>query len=258
METRIRLLGVEMDAVTRAQVMAFTAARVAEGRRGLVANHNLHSLALLGREPEMARFYALADLIEIDSMPLVAWGRLLGRKVGREHRNTYLDWREDFWRLAAEKGWRVFHLGCKPGVGVSAVDVLSARWPGVTFAERDGYFDLTGPENEAVLAQVAAFAPDILFVGMGMPRQEEWIAAHREALDRGVIFSVGAAFDYEAGVQAPAPRWTGPLGLEWLFRLVSQPRRLAHRYLVEPWALAPAAFSDLGRALFGRGARPAG
>ena len=147
MTSRIRLLGAGMDAVTRGQVMAFTAGRVSEGRKTLVANHNLHSLALLGREPEMARFYALADLIEIDSMPLVAWGRLLGRKVGREHRNTYLDWREDFWRLAAEKRWRVFHLGCKPGVGAQAVARHSARWQGVTFAERDGYFDLTGPEN---------------------------------------------------------------------------------------------------------------
>ena len=85
---RIRLLGAEMDAVTRAEVFAFTAGRVADGRKALVANHNLHSLALLPRTPEMARFYALADLVEIDSMPLVAWGRLLGRKVGREHRNT--------------------------------------------------------------------------------------------------------------------------------------------------------------------------
>lgn len=245
METRIRLLGVEMDAVTRAQVMAFTAARVAEGRRGLVANHNLHSLALLGREPEMARFYALADLIEIDSMPLVAWGRLLGRKVGREHRNTYLDWREDFWRLAAEKGWRVFHLGCKPGVGASAVEVLSARWPGATFAERDGYFDLTGPENEAVLAQITAFAPDVLFVGMGMPRQERWIEANWDRLPAAVVFPIGAAFDYEAGVVPTPPRWAGRLGLEWLARFLAEPGRLFHRYFVEPWVLVPAMVRDL-------------
>jgi N-acetylglucosaminyldiphosphoundecaprenol N-acetyl-beta-D-mannosaminyltransferase len=84
---------------------------------------------------------------------------------------------------------------------------------------------------------------------MGMPRQEEWIAANRHLIGRGVFFPVGAAFDYEAGVQSAAPRWTGRLGVEWLYRLLSQPRRLAHRYLVEPWFLAPAALADVGARL---------
>lgn len=245
MDSRIRILGAEMDAVTRDQVLAFTADRVDAGRKALIANHNLHSLALMGGEPDMARFYDLADLIEIDSMPLVAWGRLLGRKVGREHRNTYLDWREDFWRLAAEKRWRVFHLGCRPGVGAEAVARLSARWPGVTFAERDGYFDLTGPENEAVVAQISAFAPDILFVGMGMPRQERWILSNWERLPSAVVFPIGAAFDYEAGVVPTPPRWAGRLGVEWLARFLAEPGRLFHRYFIEPWRLAPAMVRDL-------------
>jgi N-acetylglucosaminyldiphosphoundecaprenol N-acetyl-beta-D-mannosaminyltransferase len=242
---RIRLLGAEMDAVTRAEVFAFTAGRVAARRKALVANHNLHSLALLPRTPEMARFYALADLVEIDSMPLVAWGRLLGRRVGREHRNTYLDFREDFWRLAAEKGWRVFHVGCRPGVGAKAVEALSARWPGVTFGERDGYFDMAGAENAALLDQLAAFGPDILFVGMGMPRQERWILDNWERLPACVVFPIGAAFDYEAGVVPTPPRWAGRLGLEWLARFLAEPGRLFHRYFVEPWALVPAMLRDL-------------
>ena len=246
--TRIRLLGVEMDAVTREGVLAFTAARVADRRKALVANHNLHSLALLPRTLEMARFYALADLIEIDSMPLIAWGRLLGRPVGREHRNTYLDFREDFWRLAAEKGWRVFHLGCKPGVGAKAVEALSARWPGVTFGERDGYFAMEGSENDAVLAQIAAFKPDILFVGMGMPRQERWILNNWERLPDCVVFPIGAAFDYEAGAVPTPPRWAGRLGIEWLARFLAEPGRLFHRYFIEPWRLVPAMVRDvLGR-----------
>lgn len=244
---RIRILGAEMDPMTRDEVMAFTSARVAAGQKALVANHNLHSLALLGRDPEMARFYGLADLVEIDSMPLVAWGRLLGRSVGREHRNTYLDWREDFWRLAAENRWRVFHLGCKPGVGVQAIKVLSGRWPGVTFAERNGYFDTVGADNEAVLAQITAFAPNILFVGMGMPRQERWILANWDRLPTAVVFPIGAAFDYEAGAVPTPPRWAGRLGLEWMARFLVEPGRLFHRYFVEPWALVPAMVRDLTR-----------
>jgi N-acetylglucosaminyldiphosphoundecaprenol N-acetyl-beta-D-mannosaminyltransferase len=86
---------------------------------------------------------------------------------------------------------------------------------------------------------------------MGMPRQEAWIRANRYRIGRGVFFAVGAAFDYEAGAQVAAPRWTGRVGLEWLFRLASQPRRLAYRYLVEPWSLIPAAWADIREARVG-------
>lgn len=246
--SRVRLLGAEMDAVTREDVLDFTAVRVAQDRRTLVANHNLHSLALLPRTPEMARFYALADLVEIDSMPLIAWGRLLGRPVERAHRNTYLDWREDFWRLAAEKRWRIFHVGCKPGVGAKAVEVLSARWPGVTFGEQDGYFAMDGADNDALIDRIEAFKPDVLFVGMGMPRQERWILANWERLPDCVVFPIGAAFDYEAGVVPTPPRWAGRLGVEWLARFLAEPGRLFHRYFVEPWILVPAMVRDV----FGR------
>ncbi len=203
---RIGLLGGEVDAVTPGEVMAFTARRVAEGRRGLVANHNLHSLSLLRREAAMRGFYAMADVIEADSMPLIAWGRLLGRPIGRRHRSTYLDWREDFWRLAAREGWRVFYLGGRPGVAAKGAEAVRRRWPGARIAVRHGHFDVTpgGADNAAVLAEIAAHAPDVLFVGMGMPRQEAWIIANYPALPQAVVFSIGAAFDYEAGA-LPTP-----------------------------------------------------
>lgn len=244
---RIGLLGGEVDAVTPGEVMAFTARRVAEGRRGLVANHNLHSLSLLRREAAMRGFYAMADVIEADSMPLIAWGRLLGRPIGRRHRSTYLDWREDFWRLAAREGWRVFYLGGRPGVAAKGAEAVRRRWPGARIAVRHGHFDVTpgGADNAAVLAEIAAHAPDVLFVGMGMPRQEAWIIANYPALPQAVVFSIGAAFDYEAGALPTPPRWMGRLGLEWLFRLTSEPRRLFFRYLIEPWSLTGAALADV-------------
>ena len=248
---RIRLLGREMDVVTREQVMATIAARAAEKRKTLIANHNLHSLRLWDREPAMARLYARAEIVEIDSMPLVAWGRLMGLKLGREHRNTYLDWREDFWRMASAGGLRVFHLGCKPGVGAAAREALLKQYPGAVIGERHGYFDLEGVENEAVLAEIAAFEPDVLFVGMGMPRQERWIEANWDRLPECPLLPIGAAFDYEAGVVPTPPRWTAAIGMEWLARFLAEPGRLFHRYFVEPWGLVPAMARDVaGR--FGR------
>ena len=254
---RVRVLGAEVDVVTPRDMLRLTEALVEAGGPAVIANHNAHSLALSRRSEAMRAFYADADLVQIDSTPMILWARLLGLPVGREHRSTYLDWRDDFWRLANERGWRVFYLGGAPGVAQRACEALCRRWPGVTLGWRDGYFDARpgSADNRAVLKAIKTFQPDILFVGMGMPRQEEWIAANREALDRGVIFSVGAAFDYEAGVQKTPPRWSGRLGVEWLFRLVSQPVRLAHRYLVEPWALVPEAWADLGAAVSGRAGR---
>ena len=247
---RVSLLGASVDLVTPDEVMAFTARRVAEGRRALVANHNLHSLYLVRREPGMQAAYAQADLIELDSTPLVLWGRLTRKPVSRRHRCTYLDWRDRFWTLAERHGWRVFHLGGKPGVGDEARTRLRARYPGVILAGRHGFFDAApgSADNTEILAEIAAFRPDILFVGMGMPRQELWIAHHYDQLASAVVFPLGAAFDYEAGAQAAAPRWIGRLGLEWAFRLAISPGRLAARYLVEPWSLVPAAAADLVRA----------
>jgi len=244
---RVRLLGAEFDLVTPSQVLERTAAYVDQGRSAVIANHNSHSLFLHRRSPALRAFFAKADLIEIDSTPVIAWGRLLGLPVSRAHRCTYLDWRDDFWRLAEARGWKVFYLGGAPGVAETACGRLAARWPNVRLASHHGYLDADpgSAENRALLAQIGAFQPDIVFVGMGMPRQERWILDNRAAFTRGVLFSVGAAFDYEAGVQTAAPRWMGRVGLEWLFRLATQPRRLAMRYLVEPWFLAPAAFEDL-------------
>jgi N-acetylglucosaminyldiphosphoundecaprenol N-acetyl-beta-D-mannosaminyltransferase len=182
---------------------------------------------------------------------MILWGRLLGLPLSRALRSTYLDWREAFWRLADARGWRVFYLGGAPGVAERAAARLAARWPGAAIEVNHGYFDPApgSAGNQALLARLAAFNPDILLVGMGMPLQETWIAANRGALTRGAIFSVGAAFDYEAGAQTAPPRWTGRLGVEWLARLAAQPRRLAARYLLEPWALLGPALADVGAAL---------
>jgi len=244
---RIALLGGEVDLVTADQVMAFTAEAASVGRKALVANHNLHSLVVMRRSRGMRRLYRMADLIEADSTPLIWWGRLLGHAIGREHRCTYLDWREAFWRLATERSWRVFYLGGAPGVAERGAEAVRRRWPGASIEVRHGHFDVAGLENREALEQIRRFDPQVLLVGMGMPRQEVWIAANLDALPAAVIFPVGAAFDYEAGAVAPAPRWMGRAGLEWLFRLVTEPRRLAHRYLVEPWALVGPAVRDLRR-----------
>jgi N-acetylglucosaminyldiphosphoundecaprenol N-acetyl-beta-D-mannosaminyltransferase len=244
-DERIALLGGEMDLVRPAEVMHFIRGRVAARARTVVANHNLHSLYLVRHSAEMRALYARADLIEVDSTPLLAWARLVHGRGRPFHRCTYLDWREHFWNLAQREGWRVYYVGGKPGVVEAAAEALGARWAGLIVGGRDGYF--AREDEGAVVEAIAAFQPQVLFVGMGMPLQEAFILRNLDALPACVILPVGAAFDYEAGVQTPAPRWMGRLGLEWLFRLAHDPRRLFTRYCVEPWSLVGPALEDLKR-----------
>ena len=258
---RVRLLGGEVDLVTPRDVLRTIDGAAARPATTLIANHNAHSLFLLRRSAALRAFFAGADLVQIDSTPLIAWGRLMGLPLSRAMRSTYLDWRGDFWKLAEARQWRVFYLGGAPGVADEAVRRLAERHPRATITAHHGYFDHARNSAEArtVLDEIARFDPDVLMVGMGMPLQEIWTVENRSALARGVILTVGAAFDYEAGAQKTPPRWTGRLGVEWLARLIDQPGRLGYRYLVEPWWLLGPALGDVGaalarRALPGRGA----
>jgi N-acetylglucosaminyldiphosphoundecaprenol N-acetyl-beta-D-mannosaminyltransferase len=245
---RVRLLGGTVDLVNCDQVMDFIADAVATDRKSIIGNQNLHSLYLSKKSAKMSAFYDRADLIEIDSMPLVFWSRLLGLRLTADHRCTYLDWRDRFWKLAAANGWRVFCLGGAEATNRKALYRLQQEWRGANLRGHHGYFDHSSDsaENAAILGTINAFRPDIILVGMGMPLQEAWIMDNYDELLSGVLLSVGAALDYEAGVQRAAPRTYGYLGIEWAYRLIHEPQRLFGRYLIEPWSLIAPAMRDIG------------
>lgn len=244
---RVTILGQPMDLVKPEEVLHHIQQAVRQGAKSLIANHNLHSLYLMQKRPELGAFYEKADLIEVDSTPLLAFSRALGLHSRGFHRCTYLDWRDHFWSVANREGWRVLSVGGAPGVGDEAARRLKLRYPDADIAIHHGFFDARpgSSENAAVLDRITGFQPHILFVGMGMPRQELWIADNFERFPDCVILSVGAAFDYEAGVQSAAPRWMGRAGIEWAYRLVHDPKRLFVRYCVEPWTLLPLALRDI-------------
>jgi N-acetylglucosaminyldiphosphoundecaprenol N-acetyl-beta-D-mannosaminyltransferase len=249
-ESRIELLGGFVDLVTPPEVFHFAEGRIRAKEPCVIANHNLHSLYLLGRHNRLADFFRLADVVQIDSVPLILWARLMGRPSRIFHRSTYLDWREQFWAWADRNDFRVFFVGGRPGVAERARERLARKWPNVQIKVRHGYFDLTAGsrENRAVIRQINDFAPHVLLVGLGMPAQEAWVLDNAAKLAPCAMFTVGAAFDYEAGIQIACPRWLGRIGAEWLFRLVTNPR-LAGRYLIEPWSLLAPAARDLAKRL---------
>lgn len=250
---RLALLNVLVDPLPIPLLNQSIATAIAQHARWIIAHHNLHSIYLYQRDPKMRAFYKRARIIHIDGMPLVYWGRVLGYPLRRDQRVTYVDWVHPLMAAAAAGGWRVFYLGGKPGIAARAAERLRQHYPALQIATRDGYFQPA--DNTAVLAEIANFQPHVLMVGMGMPRQEHWILENLEHLSANAILTAGACFDYVAGAIPTPPRWMGRTGLEWLYRLYSEPRRLARRYLLEPWALVPLMARDLWQmAQRGRGA----
>ena len=236
--SEISFLGLTLNPMSSPELTAVVEQGVLESRKWIITNHNLHSVYLFHRQPRLREFYKNAHSIFIDGMPLIALGKLYGYALEREQRVTLADWMHPLMELAARKRWRVFNLGSPDGVAEKGAAALRRMYPGLQIEVSNGYFDARpgSSGNEEVVQRINAYKPDLLMVGMGMPRQEFWTLENYARLDAHVILaSNGAAIDYVAGAVPTPPRWAGRLGLEWAFRLVSEPRRLFGRYLIEPW-----------------------
>ncbi|MEH2432674.1 MAG: WecB/TagA/CpsF family glycosyltransferase [Nostoc sp.] len=233
-------LGVRVDALSIPELNLLIEKSIEKNKKWIIANHNMHSLYLFHNDPKMQAFYAKAKYTHIDGMPLLFIGKLLGFPMKREQRVTYADWVWPLMAEAADKGWRVFYLGSKPGVAEKGASILCRKFPGLQIACAHGYIDMNkdSQENLATLAAINAYKPHVLMVGMGMPRQEQWIYENLEHIHTNTILTSGACIDYVAGAIPTPPRWMGKMGLEWLYRLLSEPKRLWRRYLLEPWFLA--------------------
>lgn len=232
-----KIAGIKTNALTISELNNLVSISIKTCQKWIIANHNLHSVYLYNRDEMMRSFYAKADYIHIDGMSLVLLGRFLGYPLKQEQRVTYADW---IWPLIADAekyNWRIFYLGSKPGVAAKGAEILVNKYPKLQISTGHGYFDWTqdSDENREVVNIINAYQPHILMVGMGMPRQEHWILENLDHIKANVILPSGACLDYVAGAVPTPPRWMGHFGLEWLYRLGSEPSRLWRRYLVEPW-----------------------
>lgn len=231
------LPGIQVHPVGQSDLNDLVALACSQKQKQLIANHNLHSVYLYYHDAKMRDFYEVANCIHTDGMGVILLARLLGIPLARRHRTTFVDWFQSLFRMAAERGFRVFYLGSKPGIAARGTALLRARFPALQMSFAHGYFDpcAHAPENDLVLDEIFEFKPHILMVGMGMPRQERWIFENYQRISANVILPVGAAIDYVAGAIPTPPRWAGHIGFEWFFRLLGEPRRLWSRYLLEPW-----------------------
>ena len=239
----IRVMGYRLHPMTGQEVIAQVAGAVREKRRLIMANLNLHAMATMYESKAMASLFMQPDTyVMIDGMPVLFAAKIFGHSLSRAKRATSLDFYDHMFHPGKTEGWRFAFVGADPVTLKKGMDLLQARHPGLDMEGRHGYFDIQdkspGSPQREVIDWLKARSPDVLIVGMGMPRQEEWIAAIQHEVDVRVFMPTGAYLDYQVGTQRLAPRWIGQLGLEWLYRLLSSPRRLGYRYLIEPIRLA--------------------
>ena len=201
----------------------------------LVVYQNLHNLYLLHRHPTMTTCYQQAALCYLDGYGVWLLCRLLGRRVPKQARFSFMDCFPDVLGHAERMGWRVFYLGANPDSHARGMEVISSQFPDLVCTGEHGYQS----DTEVLVARINDYAPDLLFVGMGSPQQEQWINDHFASLRARVVLTAGGTLDYYSGTQAKPPEALSRIGLAWLYRLVANPRRLAFRYLVEPLLLVP-------------------
>lgn len=245
---KLPVLGTGISATGYDEAVAVIAAWAAAGRQAYVAICNVHSVMEAHRDPAFAAVLNAAAMATPDGVPLVWALRLLGRRrQGRVYGPDLLD--RFAARAARDGGPASYFYGGADGVAARLAGELERRHPGfpVAGAESPPFRDLTPGEDAAAVGRINASGAGVLWVGLGCPKQERWMHAHRESV-RPVMIGVGAAFDFHTGRVRQAPRWMMRCGLEWLFRLAVEPRRLWRRYLVNnPHFLWHLAGMALGR-----------
>jgi N-acetylglucosaminyldiphosphoundecaprenol N-acetyl-beta-D-mannosaminyltransferase len=197
-----------------------------------IVGPNAHLVTLASRDRRFAEAMQAADLAVPDGISVVMAARLLGFPI--PERVTGGDLMERLCAKAAQYKFRVFFLGGLPGAAIMAACNLRERYPGLeicgTYCPPVG-FERSPAELAHICEEIDSAAPDLLCVAFGAPKQEIWMQANRNLLRVGAILPVGAALDTQAGLRRRAPRGMQRLGLEWLFRLMMEPRRLWRRYL---------------------------
>ena len=206
--------------------------RIAERLGGYVIFRDMHGIVLANRDKQILAAHRDAAFVAPDGMPLVWLGRRMGRKeVARVYGPDFL---LEFCRRSEHLGFRHFFYGSTDAVAEKLVLELKRLFPGLVICGRYSppFRSINAPPSAEDIAPVRAAQPDVVWVGLSTPKQELWMRTHASELPGCVLLGVGAAFDFLSKTKPQAPRWLRQAGFEWLFRLLTEPRRLGRRYLL--------------------------
>jgi N-acetylglucosaminyldiphosphoundecaprenol N-acetyl-beta-D-mannosaminyltransferase len=228
---RIALLGVGIDNLSMDAVVEIIDALIEEGGCHQVATAKVDFLTKAFDDAELLDILNSCELVLPDGMPLVWASRILGAPL--KERVAGADLVPHLLELSARKKRRIFLLGATEENSSAAAQRIQKEYPDAILCGRYSppFTQSDAMEDERTLQLIAEAKPDILLVAFGNPKQEKWIAKHRDRLNVPVCIGVGATIDFLSGRQSRAPQWMQQSGLEWIYRMVSEPRRLALRYL---------------------------
>ena len=223
----VELFGLEVDALTMDETVEAVRTMVADGRPHQHVAVNAAKIVAAERDPTLKGIIRSCDLVNADGVSVVWASKVLGAPLPA--RIAGIDLFERLVASAAEDGRSVYFLGARPEVVEQVVHVFRERHPGLLVAGyRDGYWD----DDGEVVTAIAEAAPDYLFLGIPSPRKELWLSEHVPRLGVPFAMGVGGSFDVVAGLIGRAPDRVQRLGLEWVWRLAQEPRRMWRRYLI--------------------------
>lgn len=228
---RLDVLGVGISAIAFDQAVATVERWVDAREPNYVCVTGVHGVMESQDDPALKQIHNAAGLVTADGMPLVWLGHLRGYRWMQRVYGP--DLMLALCAHSVERGWRHFLYGGAEGVPEHLAGRLVERFPGLVIAGTYSppFRPLTAAEDAAIARRIDAARPDLVWVGLSTPKQERWMHAHVGRLTAPVLIGVGAAFDFHSGRKPQAPRWMQRSGLEWCFRMCSEPRRLAGRYL---------------------------
>jgi len=246
-DDRVDILGVGVSPINLDDAIATIERWISSGSRNYVCIRDVHGVMESRRDQRLRRIHNDAGMVTPDGMPLVWFSRFCGKS--RTDRVCGTDLMRKMTAVSSQRGYQQFYYGGAEGVADKLKQALITAHPMLDVAGTlcPPFRELTPEEDRAVVAAINAARPDIVWVGLSTPKQEFWTANHLGRIEAPVMVGVGAAFDFLAGAKRQAPPWVQRNGLEWLFRLCSEPRRLWRRYAYIVPGFAILAVGDLVR-----------
>ncbi|MHC4241442.1 MAG: WecB/TagA/CpsF family glycosyltransferase [Planctomycetota bacterium] len=245
----VNVLGIDVFSLRMAQLLNICKEHIDSKKTLLLGVVNVAKLVNSRKNDELYKSLMEADIVLADGLPIIWFSRLLGDPL--PERVTGIDIMYKLLKEANEKNYRVYFLGAKPEALQTMIKTIQKDYPGIPIAGyRDGYFDKN--EEQDVAKDIKDSHADILFVGISSPKKEKFLKNWLYYLDVPICHGVGGSFDILAGVTIRAPIWMQKSGLEWLYRLIQEPRRMWKRYLFTNIIFIKLSFEAILRARLGK------
>jgi N-acetylglucosaminyldiphosphoundecaprenol N-acetyl-beta-D-mannosaminyltransferase len=226
------IIGTPVTSIALDRLLRVFDAWVAKSQDRYVVFRDVHGVIVARNDAQLDLAHKKADIVAPDGLPLVWVLRALGAdKVTRVCGPDVLPAACEY---GLSRGWRHYFYGGAPGVAEKLSSSLINKYPGLQIVgtQCPPFRPLTSEENEMSCSEIRAAQPDFVWVGLGTPKQEVWMFEHRGQFGGAIMLGIGAAFDFHANIVSRAPTWMQRAGLEWAYRLLSEPKRLWKRYLM--------------------------